>query len=78
MGLLPLSRRRIRRPKRARERERKGLRMILSHEKLDAYQVAIQFLAWSTEILQSLPRGPSSLADQLERAALCYGSGGLS
>ena len=45
--------------------------MKLSHEKLDAYQVAVQFLAWSTNLSNSFPsRGHSSLADQLRRATL--------
>jgi len=42
----------------------------LSHEKLDAYQVAVQFLAWSTHLVRSLPRGHAALADQLRRASL--------
>lgn len=46
------------------------MQMTLSHEKLDAYQVAIQFLAYSTELLETFPRGYSALADQLRRAAL--------
>lgn len=44
--------------------------MKLSHEKLDVYQVAIEFLAVSAEILESIPRGNASLADQLRRASL--------
>jgi four helix bundle protein len=47
-----------------------GSTVILSHEKLDVYQVAVQFLAWSAQILKSFPRGHSSLSDQLRRAAL--------
>ena len=42
----------------------------LSHEKLDVYQVAIPFLAYSARFLEEVPRGHSSLADQLNRAAL--------
>ena len=44
--------------------------MKLSHEKLDVYQVSIKFLAWSVEVLESLPRGNASLSDQLHRACL--------
>jgi four helix bundle protein len=44
--------------------------MTLSHERLDAYQVAIQFLAFSTELVRTFPKGHSALADQLRRAAL--------
>ncbi len=44
--------------------------MKLSHEKLDVYQAAIQFLAWSTKLTESFPRGHASLADQLRRATL--------
>ena len=42
----------------------------LSHEKLDVYQVSIQFLGYSIELLDAFPRGHSLLADQLRRAAL--------
>ena len=44
--------------------------MTLSHEKLDAYQVAIQFFAFCTELLETFPRGHAGLADQLRRASL--------
>ena len=43
---------------------------MLSHERLDAYQIAIQFLAWSNEVIEALPRGTASLSDQLRRASL--------
>jgi four helix bundle protein len=39
-------------------------------EKLDAYRCAIDFLAISARIIAELPRGYSSLSDQLRRAAL--------
>ena len=42
----------------------------LSHEKLDVYQCAIQFLGLAESIIQRLPQGYSKLADQLHRAAL--------
>ena len=44
--------------------------MAFDHEKLDVYRCAIQFLALSAEIVQALPKGNSSLGDQLRRAAL--------
>ena len=39
------------------------------HEKLDVYRAAIEFVALSNSIVESLPRGRSYLADQLQRAA---------
>lgn len=57
-----------------RERERRrpgqGTPEKLSHEKLRVYQVATQFLATALEILERLPKGHASLADQLKRASL--------
>ena len=43
---------------------------MLSHEKLDVYQKSIQFLALTVRILDGLPKGNGTLADQLKRAAL--------
>jgi len=43
---------------------------MLSHEKLDVYQRAIEFLAAALRIAESLPRGQASLADQFRRAAM--------
>ena len=43
---------------------------MLDYEKLDVYQCSIEFLALSYELLQSLPRGYSQIADQLKRASL--------
>jgi len=43
---------------------------MLSHEKLDAYQLAIKFFALSANLVQRFPRGHAALADQLKRAAL--------
>jgi four helix bundle protein len=43
---------------------------MLAYEKLDVYQCAIEFLALSAKILDSLPKGNSALGDQLRRAAL--------
>jgi four helix bundle protein len=45
-------------------------KLTLSHEKLDAYRCAIEFLAVATAILSSFPRGHADLADQLRRASL--------
>jgi len=47
--------------------ERKG---VLDHEKLDVYQVAIEFVTLADEIVEHLPRGRAYLSDQLHRAAL--------
>ena len=41
----------------------------LHHERLDVYQVSIQFLAIAVQLAQSIPRGYSALADQLRRAS---------
>ena len=42
----------------------------LYYEKLDVYQCSIQFLAITEKISSSLPKGNSSLLDQLKRASL--------
>lgn len=42
----------------------------LSHEKLDVYKVAVEFLALSQQILDSFPKGFSTISDQFRRAAL--------
>lgn len=39
------------------------------HEKLDVYQVAIEWVALVQDIAEALPRGAGNLADQLQRAA---------
>lgn len=44
--------------------------VMLSYEKLDVYKAAIEFLAVTTKILATLPKGNSSLADQLRRAGI--------
>ena len=43
---------------------------MLSFQRLDVYQCAIQFLALCAQLLATLPRGHSAMADQLRRAAL--------
>ncbi len=42
---------------------------MLSFQRLDVYQRAIEFLALTTEAVEELPRGHSERADQLVRAA---------
>ncbi|MCI0339841.1 MAG: four helix bundle protein [Planctomycetales bacterium] len=52
-----------------------------SHERLEAYSVAREFLGNVADLLAGLPRGESRIADQLKRAAdsvflnLCEGAG---
>jgi len=43
--------------------------MKFDHEKLDVYQVAIDFVMFSDDLAETLPRGRSYLTDQLQRAA---------
>ncbi len=43
---------------------------MLSYQKLDVYQCAIEFLALVAVIVSRLPRGYSFLADELKRAAM--------
>jgi four helix bundle protein len=38
------------------------------HEKLDAYQAAIEFIVLIDTVVENLPRGRAYLADQLQRA----------
>ena len=42
---------------------------MMSYEKLEVYQVAMEFLKLAMEIIKQLPSGNSDLADQLRRAA---------
>ena len=42
---------------------------MLDHERLDVYQLTLEFLARLLPALESWPRGHSKLADQLRRAA---------
>ena len=39
------------------------------HEKLDVYEVAIDFVVLANDIAERLPRGRAYVADQLQRAA---------
>ena len=45
-------------------------RILLDHEKLTVYQVAIEFVILADEVIECLPRGRAYLSDQLQRAAL--------
>jgi four helix bundle protein len=42
----------------------------LNHEKLEVYQVAIQFLAFASQTIKIIPSGYGFLSDQLKRASL--------
>jgi four helix bundle protein len=44
--------------------------VLLDHEKLNVYQVAIEFVILADEVIEHLPRGRAYLSDQLQRAAL--------
>jgi four helix bundle protein len=43
---------------------------MMSHEKLDVYQTAIEFFALATKLCSELPKGHSDLLDQLRRASM--------
>lgn len=44
--------------------------MHFDHERLDVYQVALDFLVYAEALIRKLPRGRAHFADQLGRAAL--------
>ena len=44
--------------------------LTLDYEKLDVYQVSLQFLALTAQIIAQFPAGYSAFADQLRRASL--------
>ncbi|HEV8132220.1 MAG TPA: hypothetical protein VGQ81_13285 [Acidobacteriota bacterium] len=44
---------------------------MLSYQKLDVYQCAIEFLALAAEIIKQVPRKYSFLADHLKEAFPC-------
>jgi four helix bundle protein len=44
--------------------------MVFDHERLDVYQLALEFLVLSERAIQALPKGRSHLADQLTRASV--------
>ena len=43
---------------------------MLSFQRLDVYRCSVQFLAVSAQLLTTIPRGHSAMAEQLRRAAL--------
>ena len=47
----------------------KRTRMYFEFEKLDVYQVTLDFVAVADEVAKSLPKGRAYLRDQLRRAA---------
>jgi four helix bundle protein len=48
-----------------------GFRTIpFAHERLEVYQVALDFFDLADEVIEQLPRGRGHLADQLTRASL--------
>ena len=53
----------------SRDRDRDRIQR-LHHERLDGYQVAIEFLAVAVAIQRELPKGFGLKADQLRRAAM--------
>ena len=58
--------------------------MVLDHERLDVYAIALDFLVFANEVVERLPRGRGHLAEQLTRAStsvvlnLAEGAGKLS
>ena len=43
---------------------------MMSYEKLDVYQCSIQFLSMVIRLIDEMPRGHASIADQIKRAAM--------
>ena len=43
--------------------------MVLDHERLDIYQLSLDFVVFANGVIEVLPRGRSHLADQLTRAS---------
>jgi four helix bundle protein len=43
---------------------------VLDHERLDVYQLALDFLVFANGVIETLPRGRSHLADQFTRASM--------
>ncbi|MCP5090518.1 MAG: four helix bundle protein [Gammaproteobacteria bacterium] len=42
---------------------------MMSHEKLDVYQLSIKFVSLARRIIKRIPRGNADLSDQLKRAS---------
>jgi four helix bundle protein len=45
-------------------------RMVLDHEKLEVYRLALEFLVYANDVIAALPRGRRHLADQFTRASM--------
>jgi four helix bundle protein len=43
--------------------------MILDHERLDVYRLALDFLVFANQVLETFPRGRAHFCDQLTRAS---------
>ena len=43
---------------------------LLDHERLDVYQLALDFLVFANGVIEALPRGRGHLADQFTRASM--------
>jgi four helix bundle protein len=43
--------------------------MILDHERLDVYRLALDFLVFAHQVIETLPRGRAHLCDPLTRAS---------
>jgi four helix bundle protein len=43
--------------------------MVLDHERLDVYRLALDFLVFANDVIETLPRGQGHLADQFVRAS---------
>jgi four helix bundle protein len=44
--------------------------MVLDHERLDVYHLALDFLVFANGVIEALPRGRGHLADQFTRASM--------
>jgi four helix bundle protein len=44
--------------------------ILLDHEKLDVYNISVEFVVLADELISSIPRGKGYIIDQLQRAAL--------
>ena len=58
------------RPADSRSPSRSLSRMPFDHERLDVYQLALEFFDLADTIIEHLPRGRGHLADQLTRSSL--------
>ena len=44
--------------------------MSFDHEKMDVYQLSVDFISIANELVESIPKGRAYLGNQLQRAAL--------